>query len=1018
MTYSGQEIILMKYCFLAIFSYGFALSLNGQTFQFKSYTLKDGLSNNVVNSVLRDDQGFLWVGTSNGLDRFDGNSFDNFYNDPADTTTIGGNDIQCLFRDKKNRMWVGTNNGISLYHPVTQTFSNYSPDTTVLPAIGISFQALCDDDQDNLWVGTKNDLLIFNPGKKQFSSSGWGRFASSVASARGNRSRVVILGIVKKKKDELWVLTTYGLFSVHASNHVFQYYPYDAVDDFYGAELHYADSRSKVWISVYTGNILSYNASTNKWLSYQTPAKFNARGNAYCVTRYGGDTLMYCLGNSLFFLDAASGTTFYEIKYHPEETASSGRLECRNVVRQENFLWLGTNHGLVKIIPEQSGFHFKTLTSGGDVNRVFLPDFCGDIIFSRNGRAYVQKNKTMISPIRSPLGEKFQCTHQYFVEGRHGDAYLNDDEHLYLYNESKNTATPVILPAKRNPSNSYDIRNVVIDRSGTVWIRTLGQGILTYNPAMSKTYFETTLPVTGQREINALYYDSLTDRLWIAEEFNGVFAYDIHRKSSQHFPLNAASSQRRAAILCITGDGRGNVWMGNLLSGIVEYNYSTKKFASYTSHDGLASDKTSWLSLDAKGYLWICTDVGLSCMDTATKKFTNYYTSEGFPATNESFLSADRSGNMYLPFQSGYYTWNDEELRNHRTDGRIYLRRAELFNTTLPLDSEYHFSYSHNSVQFLFGWLSFAASVPEYIEYRLNNNPWITFNLHSRIAFANLAPGRYDLSIRNRNGPANILHLQFFIKAPFWRQSWFMVLVLLTLSLIVFMAWRKRLNAVRRESSLKHRVMESEMSALRSQMNPHFIFNTLNSINSYIIDNKTQQASDYLTDFGSLIRTVLEHSRRKTISLQEELHALTLYLELEFKRLDESFDYRIEIQPSLDTAAVQVPPLIIQPFVENAIWHGLRNKKDAGNIEIEIRSDGRELQISVTDNGIGREAAAKLQTIKEKRSFGSHATLQRIKLADRDSRILFEDLYDYEGNAAGSRVNIFLPLKHTDHAIT
>lgn len=210
---------------------------------------------------------------------------------------------------------------------------------------------------------------------------------------------------------------------------------------------------------------------------------------------------------------------------------------------------------------------------------------------------------------------------------------------------------------------------------------------------------------------------------------------------------------------------------------------------------------------------------------------------------------------------------------------------------------------------------------------------------------------------------------------------------------------------------LRNQVIESEMSALRSQMNPHFIFNTLNSINSYIIENKTQQASDYLTDFGSLMRIVLEHSRKKSISLEEELRALKLYLELEFKRLDGSFDYRIEIQPELDSSSVEIPPLIIQPFVENAIWHGLRNKKTPGHIDIELGYSEEVLHISVMDDGIGRIAAEKQQTIKEKRSFGSVATMKRIRLVDPQSKIIIDDLFDQEGNAAGTCVHILLKTK-------
>jgi sensor histidine kinase YesM len=202
--------------------------------------------------------------------------------------------------------------------------------------------------------------------------------------------------------------------------------------------------------------------------------------------------------------------------------------------------------------------------------------------------------------------------------------------------------------------------------------------------------------------------------------------------------------------------------------------------------------------------------------------------------------------------------------------------------------------------------------------------------------------------------------------------------------------------------------MESQMSALRSQMNPHFIFNTLNSINSYIIENKKDEASDYLTDFSRLMRIILEHSQKRTVTLAEELDALKLYLELESKRLNAVFDYNITINRDIDPKEILTPPLIIQPFAENAIWHGLREKRSGGHIGITVKKYDEGILIVVQDDGIGRRAAGKIEKIKEGNSFGTAATMQRILLNDPRSKVETEDLYTEDGKAAGTRVNIYL----------
>lgn len=198
------------------------------------------------------------------------------------------------------------------------------------------------------------------------------------------------------------------------------------------------------------------------------------------------------------------------------------------------------------------------------------------------------------------------------------------------------------------------------------------------------------------------------------------------------------------------------------------------------------------------------------------------------------------------------------------------------------------------------------------------------------------------------------------------------------------------------------------MSALRSQMNPHFIFNTLNSINSYIIENKKDEASDYLADFSKLMRLILDHSQKKTISLRDELYALKLYLELESRRLDSSFDYRIAVDAGVDADAIAMPPLVIQPFVENAIWHGLRGRKSSGNIEVRVSNQNGGLMIMVEDDGIGRVASGKLEKGRKEKSFGTTATAQRILLNDPSSKVDMEDLYDAKGEAAGTLVIIFV----------
>lgn len=986
------------------------LSSIAQQFWYKSYTSKDGLSSNEVQAIFKDEQGFLWVGTSNGLNRFDGNAFDNFYNDPADSTSIRGNDIQCIFQDSKKRMWVATNEGISLYNPLMQQFSNYSPDTLVLPYIGTTFPTLCDDENGNIWVGTKNELLIFDPISKKFSRSGWADYAENVAPANDNHLRVVVLGLIKKGKNELWILSTYGLFSVNTLSHKFQYYPYNAIDDFYGCQLQYADEKGNVWISLFAYGVLCYDSKNGTWTNYHTLPSYSTWDNAFCIKEYSGDTLMYSSSNAVIFFSKEKRKILSASYCDPGNSIPLKYFRCPYITRQGKFLWMATNTGLIKMIPTQTQFAYDTLAGHTPITRVYRSNYTGNLLFGREDHSYIQLKNKEVRPITTSSGSHISSSYQYYAEDREGNAYLNDDEHFYVYDQVHNIASPVPLPGKPFPGNLFMIRNMVIDKEGTVWIRSVGQGILEYKPNTKTIEFAPGLPITKNKQVSSLYYDSATHSLLISHEFDGLQVYDISTRQVKHFLLNAAPSQRGAAILCITGDAKGNAWMCSLDAGIYEYNNVTGKFTRYTSNDGLLSDKTAWICLDGSGFLWIVTDRGLSRMDTATKHFTNYPSGEGYPSNTGYFISKDKNGNMYMPFNKGYYTWRSSSFIDTTNKGILYLRRAQLLGQRLPLSKDFQFSYSENNLQFLFGWLTQENTAVPTIEYRLNDNPWMITDIHSAISFANLTPQHYNLYVRSKSNASNVFHISFNIAYPFWQRWWFFLLVIIAIAALIIFIVRGRLNAVRRESLLKHQVIESQMSALRSQMNPHFVFNTLNSINSYIIENKSQQASDYLTDFSRLVRIILEHSRKQLVTLEEEMRALKLYLELESLRLEGSFDYRIELD-STEAPGIKIPPLIIQPFVENAIWHGLRNKQSPGFIEIKVHNNGNGLQIAVTDNGVGRISAGKQQKIKGSNSFGTTSTIQRISLADPSSKVIIDDLYNDSGEAAGTRVTIFLNRK-------
>jgi LytS/YehU family sensor histidine kinase len=224
----------------------------------------------------------------------------------------------------------------------------------------------------------------------------------------------------------------------------------------------------------------------------------------------------------------------------------------------------------------------------------------------------------------------------------------------------------------------------------------------------------------------------------------------------------------------------------------------------------------------------------------------------------------------------------------------------------------------------------------------------------------------------------------------------------------------QKLESKKKEDTLKQQASELEMQALRAQMNPHFIFNSLNSINRFILKKQSSEATEYLTKFSRLIRMILNSSASASVSLAEDLEALQLYLELESLRFDNQFSYKIECNPDVDTEFIHVPPMLLQPFVENAIWHGLMNKEGEGNLWININQEGSTLICTIIDDGIGRQRAAELKSKSSKhKSMGMNITESRIAMLQRmneNKPVEIKDLVDADGSAAGTEVIIKIPV--------
>jgi LytS/YehU family sensor histidine kinase len=331
-----------------------------------------------------------------------------------------------------------------------------------------------------------------------------------------------------------------------------------------------------------------------------------------------------------------------------------------------------------------------------------------------------------------------------------------------------------------------------------------------------------------------------------------------------------------------------------------------------------------------------------------------------------------------------------------------------------------------NLVDIEFQALSYPTDYRMEYSYRISGllEDWISIGQNRFVTLPSLAPGDYTFQVKAGTplSDAPVKSLSISVATPIYLQIWFLILsaILIGALILAIMQWRiKRIrNQEVARTEVNKKIAELELTALRSQMNPHFMFNSLNSIKNYILHAEPKLAAEYLSNFSHLIRIILQNSREKSITLQEELEALTLYIQLEKLRFDDEFDFHCTIDDGLQLDHVRIPPMLLQPYVENAIWHGLMHKKEPGHLMLSFSKEGDMVDCTIDDDGVGRENARRMKSLSAIRykSMGMGITQDRIELMNKMDALGIATTiivkYDDAGNPTGTQVIVRIPASN------
>ena len=1033
---------------LNIFLYCVVLLCNGKAaaqqkadYIFRHINQSDGLLHTVVNSIVQDSKGFIWILTPNGLQRYDGSRFVNYPYDVSMANFIKNSSDANLFADKKNNcLWIMSSE-IAKLDLQKNKFIPY-PVEKIMTDSSFTFNSYKDPAGTATLVG---DFGIYQHDKASNKLLPLYTSASFLAPGKSN------LFIVDKTNEESWISSWPGLtlFSKKTNSiYTHEYNPigHPLLQLMDKKELRgmLIDSKENYWISTGSPFFYRYNAVSKKMFTYSLPGittatKINQEKGVLMVNCFfednhhniwigtsNGGLLQYNSGNDSFISIINDENNKQGLHYNYE-------IYCIVQDKEEN-IWLGTDKGISIFSPYRQYFqsihHEENNPSSIPKNEImnFIQTANGDIIAGTWGGGITvydskwdfKKNISFTNPYQYNMVWSF-------VQNDDGNIWAGCQHgFIHIYNPVSGTIK-TIRPPELNNSTIWCMTK---DRKGNIWLGLHDGKIAGWNKEQNKfyRYNDSARGITQEfAHVSNIFFDS-RQQCWVST-MSGLKQFDTEKRlySAVYVPDKNNPSAISANITeGIEEYNDSTLLIGTRYGGLNFFNLRNKTFSHLTAKDGLPANTIHAIKKDAAGYVWFTTDYAIYKFKPADKKFIRLNIDPG--SINSEFKIAS-----FYPLQDGqwltatvaemicFYTRNNFSQKNR--NAKVEITGFKVFNNDVSIDSfletnkPVRLSYGQNFLSFEFALLDFSNQQQTNYYYRLNpvDKDWVTAGSKTFANYTNLEPGQYTFIVKAGDGNETtpITNFKIIITPPFWKTTLFTVISVVLAGLMLLWLFKRRIRTIRHEAELKQKIAETEMMALRAQMNPHFIFNCLNSIDNLIQVDEKEKATLYLVKFAKLIRSILENSKNNVVPCWKDMETLKLYLELEELRCDKKFTYKINVADEIMNGDYKVPPLVIQPFVENAIHHGLLNKINADKkLTIDVTVNNTHIYYSIEDNGVGRAKAESYKQLNRPahESMGMQITTDRINLFNqgKNGSVKITDLVNERNEATGTRVEVIL----------
>jgi ligand-binding sensor domain-containing protein len=995
---------------------------------FHHYTTKDGLSNNFIFTITQDAYGYIWIGSKSGLNRFDGLSFKQFYADTS-VESLPTDLVHTLKWLNKDELGVLTSKGLHIINSKTLEKRNLLIPEDSLKGLSIVNQVydITADKKENIFIITSEGFYHFGHNKLLFRYDHFsrrhietkgGHFGWRIIQVKANillLSTIEGLYVYNIEKKELHSLSNKDDSFFHLIAN-----PKQQLTFLYGDENYFwtifPDDRDLALFDVSKRTKQTINISDRLLSKLHLSQIFRLN-----------DTLMAAISSTsgfyMIYHDSQKKSWVLDtIPYFENDYCTSVLLD------KNNCLWVSTPDGLYKQnkltgkieqahLPSE-GLSFQKYITGLAVanNKVFASTGAeGFYIFDRDSLQLLQH---MVSPEKKQnyTTQLVKLNDDSLITSKYG-VLINTKNLQYKNIELGKNISKVSVVFKDSRNRIYFVKNL----SDSVYFKDPGDKKISVAKFSDLQKIQTPTVMAEDSEGNIWFANQGLIRL-----NNRSKKFDLLLDS---FPSIKTPSKKVSSNIVF--DKSGRIYFGIEYNGLIIYDIKEAKYFQVTRSYGLPDNSITALYLHENKTLWVATENGLASYDLESKRVSAFGVSDGMPTDPNSISSLyydSMYGYLYAALAHSFVRFDPAKLKKNEIPPSFFIESIDITGekTLYHPDDATTVSYKNNSLIVNLAAINYEDASQQLFAYRLlkkGNESWQEIGTQRQIFFNDLTVGKHKLQIkayiRNQSWPDQVKEILIIVRPPFWRTTWFLLLAISLMLFVLYLFYRLRIRQIRQKADIDKAMAQTEMKALHAQMNPHFIFNCLNSIREMILNNENKQASHYLNKFAQLIRITLNQSSKPFVSLENTIDYLRRYIEMEKIRTS-NFTHTIEIDEDLVQSDIVLPPMLIQPFIENAIWHGAASPDQPMKIDIRFEKDQQQLLCIIDDNGIGIETSLKNKEAQLGHDpVGIDNIKKRIRVLNEkynmQSTITIEDKSNLvPRNGTGTIVKLRLPIKKID----